>query len=167
MFAGSVLLFFLLAFADEFEHLFLNKTGKDLTPFDSFQIEKILKNYHNILPLAYLNPQESLFAGLPLSDDLLAELKEEIAFLRGDGRVAAYRFGDFWLRNVVRIGPDKLRVSTKEVLTVSYLSAGDHSLIRSLPPAVFSMSYVLDHAGDSWLISRYDVMNIEAMEQLK
>lgn len=167
LFAGALALFFFFSFIDEWENLFPEKSAKKPVVIDSYEIEAILKKYLKYFSLSYLDASPGNLKELPLAEDLRQELEEEIHFLEKDGRIVDYQFKGQVIQNVVRAGPDKVRVSTKEVLAVNYLKAGDRSLIRSLPPALFSMSYVLNYEEGRWLISRYDVINIEAMEQRK
>lgn len=167
LFAGSLVLFFLFSFIDEWENLLPQKEDNGLVAIDPYEIESVLKKYIQYLSLSHLDPSPRNLNELPLVDDLRKELEEEIEFLKKDGRIVSYQFDGQVIQKFNRVSADKVRVSAKEVLRVSYLNTVDRSLIRSLPPGLFSMSYVLNHDVDGWKISRYDVMNIEAMEQKK
>lgn len=167
LFAGSLALFFLFAFIDESENLFPGKDAKSPVAIDPYEIESALKKYLQYLSFAYEDPSPQNLDELPLVDELRSELEEEVKFLKKDGRIVRYQFDGQVIQNITRAGPDKIRVSTKEVLSVSYFRVAERTLIRSLPAALFTMSYVMENKNGRWLISRYDVINIEAMEKRK
>ena len=165
MIAGSLLLFFFFAYIDEYENLFLGKADTSLvSKADPYEIELTLKTYLKHLSAAYRSPDTDIPADISLSDDLRLELADEIEFLKNDGRIAEHYFPNMWLRNVNPLGPDKVRVSTREIVGVRYISYADKKEIRSLPDAVFDMSYLLEKSEKGWILSRYDVMKIEAIQ---
>lgn len=165
MFGGSVLLFFILAFVDEYENLFIKKTGNEIYTADPYEIEETLNRYVKKLSKAYLAYSPDLIKEIPLSDDLRDELAEEIEFLKNDGRVQEIEVKSIWLQNVSQVAPDKVRATTRESIAVRYLNASDGSEIRSIPAAFFDMSYVLEHREAGWFIIRYDEMGIDDVKK--
>lgn len=164
MFGGSVLLFFILAFVDEYENLFATNKDKELVVADPYEIESTLKGYVADLSRIYLDPLPELIAELPLSDELRKELSGEIEFLKNDGRVQKLDIRNIWMQDVNQVGPDKVRVTTREIMGLSYLNRTDGTKIRSFPPAAFDMSYVMEHREGRWIIIRYDEMGIEELK---
>ena len=165
MFSGSILLFFILAFVDEYEDLFVKETADEIYVADPYEIEETLNLYVRKLSEAYLASSFDLIKEIPLSDDLRKELIEEILFLENDGRIQDVGVKSLWLQNVSQVAPDKVRATTRESIAVRYLDASDRSEIRAIPAAFFDMSYVLQHREDGWVIIRYDGMGIEEIKK--
>ncbi|MDT8316480.1 MAG: hypothetical protein RQ824_00625 [bacterium] len=162
MFGASLALFFIFAFIDEYENLF--GAGKDnlLITVDPYEIEETLNRYIEKLSAAYLHASSDAIKEIPQTDDLRKELEEDIMFLERDGRIQHYQVRSLWLQNVNQVAADKVRASTSELISVRYLDSSDSSELRSLPEAVFNMSYVLEYGKKGWVVSRYDVVNIAA-----
>lgn len=164
MILGSVLLFLLLAYVDEYENLFVKEPPAGVAAVYPYDIEQTLKEYARTLSRAYLDPAPILLSEIPASEKLRSDIAEEIDFLKKDGRVVAYDFQNLWMQDINQIAADKVRAETKEIIGVRYLSVSEGREIRSIPPAIFSMTYVLEHSKKRWIVVGYDVMDIKPLE---
>lgn len=165
MFSGALLLFFLLSFIDEYENLFLGKRDEKRVIADPYEIELTLKRYVKDISSAYLDPGQPPPSDIPISEELYKELADEVEFLRNDGRIQKLDIKDLWVQDVNQVAYDKVRVTTRELVSVNYFNISDMSEIRSIPPAMFDMSYVLEYRDKSWVVIRYDEMGIAEIKR--
>ena len=145
MVAGSLLLFFLFSYIDEYENLLGKKKAEEIYSADPYEIEETLNRFVKKLSEAYLAYSPDLIKEIPLADDLREELVEEIRFLETDGRIQEFQVKNLWLQNVSQVAPDKVRATTRESISIRYLDVSDGSEIKAIPTAFFDMRCVLRH----------------------
>lgn len=164
MFAGSLLLFFLFAYIDEYENFFLNKGSQNLVKADPYEIEAILKKYAKYVDEAHVNPVPEIFKEIPASDELREELRQEIEFLKNDGRMLVQTIKNLWVQDVDQVGPEEVRVNTREIVGGRYVDYETRRTIKRMPDAVFQMSYLFEHKKDAWIVTGYEEMGIQKMK---
>jgi len=171
MFIGAFLLFFALAFADEYEALimpFLAKgppSGMSLQlPVDNKQVLEVIKGFHAVLSTAYLTLEPSSLYTFPMDERLRKNYLDELSFLKRDGRVMEMVMGNLMIGEVKRLSPFVMKVKTVESVNVRYMKAADGAEIVSYPEAEYTMNYTLEMAPLGWKVIAVETLKVERRE---
>ena len=171
MFLGAVMLFFALAFADQYDALIMPFLPKgpppgvsSQLPVDNQQVSEVIEGFHSALSKAYLTLEPSSLYTFPMDERLRRSYLGELAFLKRDGRVMEMVVGDVMIEEAKRVSPFVMTVKTVESVNVRYLKVADGAEILSYPEAKYSMNYTLEMAPLGWKIIAVETMKVERRE---
>ena len=171
MFLGALMLFFALAFLDEYENLitpFLSKgppPGAESTmDIDVSVIAEVLMKFNSSISGAYLSADPSQLYASSMDEQLRRGYIEEIAFLKRSGRVMDMRVSNVEIKNIEKLSLFLLRVEAVEFVSIRYLKYADGAEIVSHPEAKHVTNYTMELALSGWKIVRAETIKVERRE---
>lgn len=171
MFLGALMLFFALAFLDEYENLitpFLSKgppPGAESTmDIDVGAIAEVLMKFNKSISGAYLSADPSQLYASSMDEQLRRGYIEEIAFLKRSGRVMDMRVSNVEIKDIKKLSMFLLKVESVESVNVRYLKVADGAEIVSYPEAEYTMNYMLEMDLSGWKIIRAETIKVKRRE---
>lgn len=171
MFLGSLMLFFALAFLDEYENVIAPILSKGPPPgveslmdIDASAIAEVIVLFNENISGAYLSADSSALYTSSMSEQLRRSYVEEITFLQRDGRIMDMGVSDFEIKKIKKLSMFLLNVETVELVNVRYLKAADGAEIVSYPEAEYTMNYTLEMGLSGWKIIRAETVKVKRRE---
>lgn len=163
LFVGAAVSFLLLSYIDAYETfiVFFSPSEKHLVEHpDHADLKLIIHRFNDFLAKAYLSADPSLVSKDIIDEKLIPHIAEEIFYLAREGKVMDLKIKDIEIKNVEALSPDLMRVSTREVVGVSYLSLSEGKEVISYPDAPFDMIYTLTRMNGNWKVTSYETRGL-------